>query len=63
MIITSQEQEKLLNQFQNKNKTLLECKAFIDGMTAIIIHINKKHRQEERRIKDLEVNFKTVKPN
>lgn len=62
MIITSQEQEKLLNQFQNKNKTVLECEAFIDGMTAIIIHINKKQRQEERRIKDLEVNFKTVKP-
>jgi hypothetical protein len=63
MIITSQEQERLLNQFQNKNKTFLECEAFIDGMTAIIIHINKKQRQEERRIKDLEVNFKTVKPN
>lgn len=62
MIITSQEQEKLLNQFQNKNKTVLEWQAFIDGMTAIIIHINKKHRQEERRIKDLEVNFKTVNP-
>ncbi len=63
MIITTQEQKRLLNQFQNKNKTVLECQAFIDGMTAIIIHINKKHRQEERRIKDLEVNFKTVKPN
>ena len=63
MIITSEEQERLLNQFQNKNKTLLECEAFIDGMTAIIIHINKKHRQEERRIKDMQVNFKTVKPN
>ncbi len=62
MIITSQEQERLLNQFHNKNKTFLECKAFIDGMTAIIIHINKKQRQEERRIKDLEVNFKTVNP-
>ncbi len=62
MIITSQEQERLLNQFQNKNKTFLECEAFIDGMTAIIIHINKKQRQEERRIKDLEVNFKTVNP-
>ncbi len=62
MIITTQEQKRLLNQFQNKNKTVLECQAFIDGMTAIIIHINKKHRQEERRIKDLEVNFKTVKP-
>ena len=63
MIITKEEQEKLLNQFQNKNKTFLECEAFIDGMTAIIIHINKKQRQEERRIKDLTVNFETVKPN
>ena len=49
MIITGEEQFKLIDEYQNKGKTIDEELGFVDGMQAILELVDKKLTEEKQK--------------
>lgn len=50
MIVTKEEQEKLVSDYVKSKKTTSECCGFIDGIIATLEMVDKKMKNETKNI-------------